>query len=264
MCLGSRVPDLVALAISIEDGSHDAWKIPVMIVCALIGLTLFMLLVFYLYVKYTHNQSALRGTYVVDLNVVESGAKSAGLSELSLNSSYNSKMDLQTSQGESIIKVNSGERLLARKLCAHLHPESMQWAAKVMLVKFKDRMTHQNVLRLVGLYFHENRWKLINACPSKGRLQDVLQAGRFHLDSVFRYSILTDIAEGMAFLHRNGIVHGQLTSNSCFIDARWNVVVGDWEQYALHQAQKMQFVAFEDRYTEANSGMNQLQIKRSF
>ncbi|OQV23658.1 putative Receptor-type guanylate cyclase gcy-5 [Hypsibius exemplaris] len=108
-------------------------------------------------------------------------------------------------------------------------------------------------MKLIGVSFHDGKWKLINSCPSKGRLQDILHAGKYHLDAVFRYSILSDITEGIIFLHKNGIVHGQLTSNSCYIDARWTVVVGDWEQFVLHRAQKVQFFAFENLYAEANA-----------
>jgi Protein tyrosine and serine/threonine kinase len=153
-----------------------------------------------------------------------------------------------------VIKVTSGEQYLIRQICTHLLPETVQWSAKVALVRLKDKINHPNVMRLIGLSLHENKWKLVNICPSKGRLQDILHAGKYHLDAVFRYSILNDVAEGMTFLHKNGIVHGQLTSNSCYIDARWNVVVGDWEQYALHQAQKVGFVAFENLYVEASAG----------
>ncbi|OQV22806.1 GPI ethanolamine phosphate transferase 1 [Hypsibius exemplaris] len=243
MCQGFRVKDLVAVATSIEDGSYDAWKLPVTIVCVLIGAALLMLLAFFLYIKYTQNRSALRNTFIIPLNVIETVTKSAGsLPTMSVTSSNPSKtqthdtMEWTTGAGAGVVKANT-----------------MQWSTKVMLVRLKDKLSHGNLLRMVGVAYHDAKWKLITACPTKGRLQDILHAGKYNLDNIFRHSILNDIADGMAYLHKNGLVHGQLTSNSCYIDARWNVVVGDWEQFALHQAQKIQFVAFENLYAEANA-----------
>ena len=263
-CQGVSVKDLVAIATSIENGSNDAWRSPVIIVCALLGAALVMLVAFFLYVKYTQNRSARRSTFVIELDVLETAVKSVGplptVSVSSMNSSKNSKtgtydtVEWVAGAGLEWLKVTSGEQFLARKLCVHLLPETMQWAAKVTLVKMKEKISHPNLMKLMGFSLHDNQWKLINSCPSKGRLQDILHAGKYHLDAVFRYSILMDTAEGMGYLHKNGIVHGQLTSNSCYIDARWNVVVGDWEQYALHQAQRVQFVAFEAIYNEVNLG----------
>ena len=253
--------ELVAFASSIEDGSYDAWKLPVIIVCALLGAALVMLAAFSLYIKYTQNRSAIRNTFVIGLNIIETVTKSAGsLPTMSMNSSNPSKtsthdtLEWAAGMGVGVIKVTGGEQFLVRKLCLHLLPDTMQWSTKVMLVRLKDKLSHANVMRLVGISFHDNKWKLINPCPSKGRLQDILHAGKYQLDAVFRYSILGDIMEGMTFLHKNGIVHGQLTSNSCYIDARWTVVVGDWEQRVLHHAQKVPFLAFENLYTEANAG----------
>ncbi|OQV23663.1 Retinal guanylyl cyclase 2 [Hypsibius exemplaris] len=253
-CGGVAVSDLVTTNMAIEDGSIDAWKLPVMVVGALLGAALLMMAVFYLYVQYTHNRSALRHTFIVALNVVDGATKSMG-SVATMNSNNSSKtqmidtMDWATSAGAVVVKIKGGEHYLLRKMCFHLTPDMMQWSTKVAIVRLKEKLNHANLMKLVGISFHDGKWKLVTSCPNKGRLQDILQAGKYHLDSVFRYSILTDAAEGMIYLHKNGIVHGQLTSNSCYIDARWNVLIGDWEQFALHKAQRVQFVAFETEYS---------------
>ncbi|OQV23665.1 putative Retinal guanylyl cyclase 2 [Hypsibius exemplaris] len=262
-CAGASVKELVAVEISKEDGSYDAWKMPVTIVCLLIGAIFCMLFAFLIYVKYTQNRSALRNTFVIGLNVVEKAVKSVGSlhTVASANSSKNNNsktqthdtMDWATGTDMDVVKVVGGEQFLVRTMCVHLLPDTMLWPTKVTVVRMKEKLTHANVMKLMGVSFHDGKWKLVTNCPNKGRLQDILHAGKYHLDAVFRYSILTDAADGMNYLHKNGIVHGQLTSNSCYIDARWNVVVGDWEQFALHQAQKMQFIAFESLYAEAKA-----------
>ena len=263
-CQGVSVKDLVAETTLIENGSYDAWKLPVIIVSALLGLALVMLTVFSLYVKYTQNRSALHNTFVIELNFVETTGKPVGsMPALSMNPANPSPalkgMTHDATEGlaaahTEVLKVTSGEQFLARKLCGHFLPETIKWATKLTLVKMTERINHVNILPLIGVSLHDHGWKLINAWPSRGRLRELLHAGKYHTDAAFRYSILTDIADGVSHLHRNGIVHGQLTSNNCYIDASWSVVVSDWEQYVLHQAQKVPFVAFEAMYNELNNG----------
>ena len=40
-----------------------------------------------------------------------------------------------------------------------------------------------------------------------------------------RFSLLTDVARGMAYLHRHKVVHGNLKSNNCVVDDRWTCKV---------------------------------------
>ena len=46
-----------------------------------------------------------------------------------------------------------------------------------------------------------------------------------------------DIATGMNYLHNKGISHGNLNTNTCYIDARWNVKIGSWEYVMLAEYQ---------------------------
>ena len=54
----------------------------------------------------------------------------------------------------------------------------------------------------------------------KGVICDILQSGKFNFDMNFKFSMSTDIAKGMSYLHSHGICHGQLNSSSCFIDSK--------------------------------------------
>ena len=121
-------------------GSFDAWKLPVIIMCALIGAALIMLFAFYLYIKYTQNRSILRNTFIVGLNVIEPVAKSTGsLPTMSMASSNNSKtqthstMEWGAGTEVGVVKVVGGEQFLTRTLCGHLQPEALQWSAKVCM-----------------------------------------------------------------------------------------------------------------------------------
>lgn len=61
----------------------------------------------------------------------------------------------------------------------------------------------------------------------------MVQNDKYRIDDNIKFSLTLDIASGMAYLHSQGLLHGQLTSNSCFIDQRWNVRVADWEHHRL-------------------------------
>ena len=43
-----------------------------------------------------------------------------------------------------------------------------------------------------------------------------------------KFSLSCDISEGMEFLHKNGILHGNLRSCAIYIEANLAAKVGDW------------------------------------
>lgn len=89
-----------------------------------------------------------------------------------------------------------------------------------------------------------------------GRIRNLLRAGKLTLDHVFRFSVASDLAKGMSYLHRNHLIHGQLTINSVYVDRSWNVVVGDWEQNELHYNDDEEFIPFEAAYIEAHNTLD--------
>ena len=52
----------------------------------------------------------------------------------------------------------------------------------------------------------------------------------------WKFSIALDIANGMDYLHKRGLIHGHLTSDACVLDARWSAKVMDWEYYKLYSS----------------------------
>lgn len=63
----------------------------------------------------------------------------------------------------------------------------------------------------------------------RGCLKDLLQNEELLIDWPFRFCIISDITEGMCFLHSSPIAfHGHLKSTNCVIDARFVVKITDF------------------------------------
>ena len=49
-----------------------------------------------------------------------------------------------------------------------------------------------------------------------------------------RFSLLTDVARGMTYLHKHDLVHGNLKSSNCVVDDRWTCKVAGSTCNAVH------------------------------
>ena len=59
--------------------------------------------------------------------------------------------------------------------------------------------------------------------------QELLDNDAFNIDWPFRFSLISDIVEGMIFLHNSSIeYHGRLKSTNCVIDRRLVVKLTDY------------------------------------
>ena len=52
----------------------------------------------------------------------------------------------------------------------------------------------------------------------------------------FRCIVCADIANGMAYLHRQNLIHGNLSIDKCHVDSRRTIKIVDWEYWALYDA----------------------------
>ncbi|XP_026875547.1 atrial natriuretic peptide receptor 1 isoform X1 [Electrophorus electricus] len=69
---------------------------------------------------------------------------------------------------------------------------------------------------------------LTEYCP-RGSLQDLMEIESITLDWMFRYSLISDIVKGMAFLHNSVIIsHGNLKSSNCLVDSRFVLKITDY------------------------------------
>lgn len=166
--------DLVELAISIEDGTHDAWKLPVIVTLAILGIIITGLAAVFYYAKYQQNKGALRNTFIIPSVTLEGGLKSTTsmrtLSTGSAASSAVSKSIIWYSPrfDSVVVKQGLGDNLLLTGLCPHLFPNSLRWPCRVAMIKTRDLVGHPSVMRFLGLCLYEEQWKIVCSYPSKG------------------------------------------------------------------------------------------------
>ncbi|XP_055329521.1 atrial natriuretic peptide receptor 1-like isoform X2 [Paramacrobiotus metropolitanus] len=90
---------------------------------------------------------------------------------------------------------------------------------------------NSNLQRFIGLCLDEINWVVYIMAEfcQKGCLDDLLDQKSLVMDWSFKYSLVSDIAEGMSCLHGSPIQsHGYLTSLNCLIDGRLSVKICDY------------------------------------
>lgn len=172
-CSGQRVADLVALAISIENGTYGAWKVPVIIVVTVLALLIAVTGLYFHYRRYLQNKSIREKAYIVLITPVQTGGKSqislGGVSGSTQLSGYQSVEWSLTEADSKIVKQANGELMLTSELCCHLSPDKLRWPTKVALVQFQERYNHINVVKFLGLCQTDEKWNSVSIYPVKGK-----------------------------------------------------------------------------------------------
>ncbi|XGW25067.1 hypothetical protein V3C99_006468 [Haemonchus contortus] len=94
--------------------------------------------------------------------------------------------------------------------------------------KMRD-LENDNVNRFLGLCLDGPQLFSIWKHCGRGSINDVITTGSATLDNVFVFSLIRDIAHGLAFIHHSFLeYHGFLTSKCCLVDDRWQAKVSSY------------------------------------
>jgi len=89
-------------------------------------------------------------------------------------------------------------------------------------------LEHNNVVKLLGIMLDTSTVALVTNNASMGSLYDVLHEKHIPITWDVKYSILQDIARGMAYLHDIAkIEYGRLKSTNCLLHQGWLVKLTD-------------------------------------
>ncbi|XP_064469208.1 atrial natriuretic peptide receptor 1-like [Ornithodoros turicata] len=104
-----------------------------------------------------------------------------------------------------------------------------------MELKLVRELTHENLVRVVGLCVEDPNISIITELCPRGSLRDMLENEEMNIDWMFKCSIITDLVEGLNYLHGSQIqYHGRLKSTKCIIDGRFVVKLIDFGLRHLH------------------------------
>eukprot|EP01135_Chromosphaera_perkinsii_P002054 Nk52_evm15s216 gene=Nk52_evmTU15s216 len=88
---------------------------------------------------------------------------------------------------------------------------------------------HPNLNGFHGFCYDPPKSVVIQEYCEKGSLEDIILAEEMVLDSVFLFSIASDISKGLAYLHKSDLFcHGHVKPTNCVIDRRWTCKLNDY------------------------------------
>jgi serine/threonine protein kinase len=79
-----------------------------------------------------------------------------------------------------------------------------------------EKLDHQNILPIKDYRIHDGYFSVVSDYLSTGNIIDYINKNE--VDIVQRVKFIKDICTGLIYLHRNGIVHGDLRGNHVLID----------------------------------------------
>lgn len=86
---------------------------------------------------------------------------------------------------------------------------------------------HTNINSFIGAHVETHMVMLLTDFCSKGALLDIMENVDIKLDMMFVASLVSDLFQGMHFLHNSTQlgVHGNLRSSNCLVTSRYIQII---------------------------------------
>ncbi len=101
------------------------------------------------------------------------------------------------------------------------------------------QLQHPNVLAFQGVVTDASSLCIVTEFCPRGSLGDLLLDARQRMDARLRLSVLLQLAQGVAYLHRLNILHRDLKSDNVLLMADWTAKVADFGLTRFVNAKKM-------------------------
>ncbi|KRZ06359.1 Guanylate cyclase 2G [Trichinella zimbabwensis] len=90
------------------------------------------------------------------------------------------------------------------------------------------RLNSCNIAPLIGLVIKNLTVYHVYESPGRGSLHQTLESAPYELNDEIKYILSMDVANGIQFLHKHGIVHGLLDTWNIFLDKNWTAKISNW------------------------------------
>ena len=126
-------------------------------------------------------------------------------------------------------------------------------------------LDHPNVLPLLGASSAagEPPWFLVSPFMKNSNLVDYLRQAKRPVDSAMERRMVYEVAKGMAYLHRRGVMHGDLKGTNILIDDDGHCVISDFGQSEMkneafrlsgtHPARKLPYYSLVDGFADEDA-----------
>ena len=118
-------------------------------------------------------------------------------------------------------------------------PDMLNRTRNLTEIEVNRNLNHPNVLRFIGACVHEGRIHPLVEYANAGTLDELLKDTKQTVSWTLKVQLATDIASGMEYLHDQGIVHRDLTSNNCLLQQtpeRLKALVADFGLVAMFKS----------------------------
>nr|XP_055066153.1 atrial natriuretic peptide receptor 1 [Misgurnus anguillicaudatus]XP_055066154.1 atrial natriuretic peptide receptor 1 [Misgurnus anguillicaudatus] len=165
----------------------------------------------------------------IHMSNLEKAMRSAG-SKLTLSLRGSNYGSLLTADGNFQVFAKTGYfkgNIVAIK---YINRKRIELTRKVLFeLKHMRDVQNEHLTRFIGACIDPPNICIVTEYCPRGSLQDILENESITLDWMFKYSLVSDIVKGMAFLHNSVIVsHGNLKSSNCVVDNRFVLKITDY------------------------------------
>uniref|UniRef100_A0A9J8C5C4 Guanylate cyclase n=1 Tax=Cyprinus carpio carpio TaxID=630221 RepID=A0A9J8C5C4_CYPCA len=205
----------------------------------MISIVLFLILIIFAVTVFIYRKLKLEKELVaqlwriawedIQMSNLEKAMRSTG-SKLTLSLRGSNYGSLQTADGNFQVFAKTGYfkgNIVAIK---YINRKRIDLTRKVLFeLKHMRDVQNEHLTRFIGACIDPPNICIVTEYCPRGSLQDILENESITLDWMFKYSLVSDIVKGMAFLHNSVIVsHGNLKSSNCVVDSRFVLKITDY------------------------------------
>lgn len=115
-------------------------------------------------------------------------------------------------------------------------------------------LSHQNVLRFIGVLYKDKKLHLITEYIPGGSLKELIHDSGLPLIWEERISFARDISAGMSYLHSKNIIHRDLNSLNCLVREDRTVIVADFGLARIVNNQPFLSLTKTDKWPQNGQG----------